>query len=228
MHGLARLIAAAAALAAIAGAMLACQENPPARRTTEPLRQPGVDGLVAFLQANREYEIWHGGCLPSRDQRLELMTAGYAELARWGDDVAPLLTAWNGTSYANERTIRARVLYADDRDVPAFLRRSRPAFPVGSQPMVATVDGVWMPAIWMFDGRWLCFLGIDRQIAEQIDEDCRAAYLRSSQGRCLDFTAPLAAAVLANNTDARDRLCTLLVEHGCGSVPAEAPPPTEP
>lgn len=217
MHGLARLIA-------IAGAVSACKKDP---SPLEPLRQPGVDGLVAFLAANREYDLWHGDCLPANED-MKLLRPGYGELTRWGNDVVALLTVWSGTRYPNDRTIRARVLYADDLEVPGSLRRSRPAFPVGAQPMVATVDGAWMPAVWMFDDRWVCFLAIDRQISEQVYDECRTAYLRSSQGRCLDFTGALAAAVLAADYDARDRLCTLMVAHGCGSVPAEAPPPNEP
>jgi hypothetical protein len=223
VHDLVQLIAAAAALAAT----VACKDAP-SKPTIEPVRRPGVDGLVAFLEANRAYEVWDGDCIPGRERRGRLMTPGYADLGAIGPDVVPLLTAWDGTGDPNVRTIQARVLYANDPEVPSFLRRSRPAFPVGTQPMVANVDGAWMPAVWLFDDQWLCFLGIDRQVSERIYDACRHAYLNSSTGRCLDFTGALAAAVVADDTAARERLCTLMVEHGCGSVPAEAPPLSPP
>ncbi|KAB2898857.1 MAG: hypothetical protein F9K40_10940 [Kofleriaceae bacterium] len=192
------------------------------------MQRPGVEGLVAFLTPDGVYESSTGGCVPTRDERARIMTPGYREIGALRFQLEWLRRVWDPTTTGARREVTARVLYADDVDVPVYLRRSRPAFPVGSQPMVATINGEWLPAVWIFQGRWYCLLGIDHRIASDLQGACRTAYLASTHGRCLDFTGALAAAVLAEDQVARRRLCTLLVEHGCGSVPAEAPPPTEP
>jgi hypothetical protein len=210
VHGLARLIVVAAVVAA-------CKDAPP------PFQRPGVDGLVAFL-APAGSAGWLGDCVPTPTERAAVTTPGYRDLGFMRVDARAMQAAWDRRGRGRAQ---ARVLYADDAEVPAFLRRARPAVPVGAPPLVATIDGDWVPALWVFRERWLCLVGIDRQIAVALRQPCRAAYLRTSVGRCLDFTAPLASAVMRGDTVARERLCTLMVEHGCGSVPAEAPPPTE-
>jgi len=84
--------------------------------------------------------------------------------------------------------------------------------------------------LWVFHrGRWRCLIDLDGVVTARIeDAACRTAYEGASDGRCLDLTAPLATAVLTGDTAARDRLCTLMVEHGCGSVPPDTKSPTEP
>lgn len=224
MHVVARLIVAAIAVACVA----ACED--PSRRI-EPVRRPGVDGLVAFLQANRRYELVHGDCVPEWRRDRDVMTPGYGDLIALGpgSDVGAFVWLWDDRRRPDDRAIQARVLYANDPDVPAELRRTRQAFPVGAQPMVATVDGRWLPAVWLFTDQWLCFVSFDRHIADRIHDDaCRTAYVSSGAGRCLDFAGGLAGAVVANDEVARDRLCGLIVAHGCGSVPAEAPPLSQP
>jgi hypothetical protein len=119
--------------------------------------------------------------------------------------------------------VEVRVLYANDPEVPANLRRSRAVFPVGQPPRVVAVGGRWLPTLFVRRERWEAVEPIDAKVAAAVDDACRAAWLNSSQGRCFDFTGALAAAVLAADTAARVRLCTLMVAHGCGSVPA----PTE-
>lgn len=213
MHALARLIAAAVT----AWACAACD----APRKPGPVQRPGIDGLVAFLAPRAAYAPWYGGCFPYQGEAATLAIAGYGE--HLTIDAGAMESVW-----ARAGAVHARVLYADDADVPASLRRSRLAFPVGEPPLVASIDGTWIPVLFVFRRRWVCLGTLDARVASAVPEPCAAAYLASASGRCLDFAGALAGAVAADDATARERLCTLLVEHGCGSVPAEAPPPTEP
>ncbi len=216
MYDLVRVIAA---LAFAAGA--ACSDREPTPRPPPPQR-PGVEGLVEFLDGRLAVDPAHrfAGCVPSQAQIDELVTPAYRGANPL--QVNRLAMAWYQSGPAT-----ARLLYADDPTASDFLRRSRPALPVGQPPLVAKIGTTWVPALFVFHGgRWLCLGDYDPYIADRIHDACRTAYLRSSQGRCLDFTAPLAEAVLTDDRAQRERLCALLVEHGCGSVPAEAPDST--
>lgn len=212
MHGLARLIAAAL----VAAAVLACD------RTAQ---RPGVDGLVEFLERRQGEGAGPplGGCWPSAEQRAALVTPPYRDVRIKRLDMAAVERVWRRSG-----AVHARVLYANDLEVPAGLRRSRPVVPVGQPPLVASIGGRWIPALFVFRGRWWCVGGDEREIVNELKGDCRDAYRGSASGRCFDFTAPLAAAVLSGDEATRERLCALMVAHGCGSVPAEAPPPPEP
>jgi len=212
VHGLARLIAAATT----AWACAACEVRQPG-----PVQRPGVDGLVAFLAPRATYAIWYGGCFPYLGEAATLANAGYGDLLTI--DSGAMERVWTRPG-----AVHARVLFADDAEVPANLRRSRLAFPVGEPPLVASIDGAWIPVLFVFRRRWVCLGTIDARVAAAVPEPCGAAYLGGASGRCLDFAGALAAAVVEADARARERLCALLVEHGCGSVPAEAPPPTEP
>jgi hypothetical protein len=213
VHGLARLIAVAVA-AAVLGA---CGD-----RTDLPAHTDGPDGLLRVL-AGRRHTAVVPACVPRMAEHDRIVTAPYR--AATGGDPARLREA-----LVVEGAVSVRVLYADDATVPASLRRARPAVPVGRPPLVAFIGREPLPALWVFHGgRWRCLVDLDGVVTARIgDAACRAAYEAAGSGRCLDLTAPLATAVLTGDAAARERLCTMMVEHGCGSVPADTKPPTEP
>ena len=200
MHGLARLIALAA--------LAACTD-----RTDEARPTDGPDGLVRLLGGRRHAAVVPA-CVPTAAERDRIVTTPYRGVP--AGDPATLRAA-----LVVEGPVTARVLYADDETVPASLRRARPAVPVGRPPLVAFIGDRALPALWVFHGdRWRCLVDLDGVVTARLpDAACRTAYERSERGRCLDFTGALAAAGLTGDTTARDRLCTLMVEHGCASVP---------
>lgn len=215
MHGLARLIATIVVSPAVLAA--ACGDRTEARRPTGD-----AGGLVRLLEGRRHTAVVPA-CVPPPAEHDALVTPAYRGIA--GGDAAVLRAA-----IVVEGPVTARVLYADDLAVPASLRRARPAVPVGTPPLVAFIDDQALPALWVFHaGRWRCLVDLDGAVTTRItDAACRAAYERASSGRCLDLTAPLAEAVLRGDPADRERLCALIVAHGCGSVPTEATPPTAP
>ncbi|HUQ01009.1 MAG TPA: hypothetical protein VM261_00880 [Kofleriaceae bacterium] len=206
MHGLARLIA----LAALAAA---CGD-----RTDSPRATDGPDGLLRVL-AGRRHTAVVPACVPSAAEHDRIVTPPYRGAG--AGDPARLREA-----VVREGAVTVKILYADDATVPASLRRARPAVPVGRPPLVGFIGGAALPALWVFHGgRWRCLVDLDGVVTARLpDAACRTAYERSEHGRCLDFTGALAAAALTADTAARDRLCTLMVEHGCGSVPADDVP----
>lgn len=212
------VLAALVTLALAAG----CGERPPA---APPPQRDGVDGLVELLAARHDRHPGRdderfAGCVPDPATRDALVTLPYRGHAT--GDVRALAAAWRRDGVAH-----ARALYADDPEVPASLRRARPAVPVGPPPLVARVGDAWLPALFVFHrGRWWCLIGLDAYVADRLPATCRRAYLGATAGRCLDLSAPLAAAALADDRAARERLCALIVDHGCDSVPAAAPAPT--
>jgi hypothetical protein len=204
VHGLARLIALAVVVASGCG-----------DRTDRPRATDGPDGLLRLLTGRRHTAVLPA-CVPSAAEHDRIVTPPYRGAG--AGDPATLRQA-----LVVEGAVTVKILFADDATVPASLRRARPAVPVGRPPLVGFIAGDALPALWVFHGgRWRCLIDLDGVVTARItDATCRAAYERSERGRCLDFTGALAAAVLAADTATRDRLCTLMVEHGCGSVPAE-------
>ena len=196
--------------------VVACEsrkEPPPAPPPPEPT---GAEGLVAVLTRSQPFD-----CLPDRATWNALVTADYRDRAAdpLGLESYRLLRVGKDSKLP----ITARPLYADDHAVPASLRRARPAMPVGTPPMIAFAGPTALPALFAYrDGRWWCLVDLDGLVVGELEDDaCRAAYLKSENGRCLDLTAPIAAAALTRNSDEERRLCGLLVAHGCGSVPAQ-------
>jgi hypothetical protein len=213
VHDLARLIGS---IVVSAVAVAACGD----RTDTAPPTGDAA-GLVRLLEARRHTAVTPA-CVPAMAEYDAIVTPPYRGVG--GADASVLRRA-----LVVEGPVTVRLLYADDATVPASLRRARPVVPVGKPPFVAWIAGQPLPALWVFhDGRWRCLVDMDGVVLARIsDPACRAAYEGASTGRCLDLTAPLAAAVLGGVEAERTRLCALIVAHGCGSVPAEpSPTPT--
>jgi hypothetical protein len=209
MSAVARLIAIACVLA---GACESRREPPAPPPPPEPT---GPEGLVTVLARQQPFD-----CLPDRATWNAAVTAPYRD--RSADPIGLESYRMLRSGKDGKLPITARPLFADDHEVPASLRRARPAVPVGDPPLVAFAGATALPALFVYrDARWWCLVDVDGLVVGSIADDaCRAAYIGSANGRCLDLTAPIAAAVLARNTDEERRLCALLVAHGCGSVPA--------
>lgn len=221
MSARARLILAArAALVALAaGALAACESKPAPPPAAPPPEPTGADGLVAVLARAAPFD-----CLPDRATWNALVTPPYRDRA--ADPIG--LESYRRLRIGKDARapLTARPLFADDASVPASLRRARPAVPVGTPPLVAFAGATALPALFAYrDGRWWCLVDLDGLVVSALEDDaCRAAYLGSESGRCLDLTAPIAAAALTAAADEEQRRCALLVAHGCGSVPAQPPP----
>lgn len=216
MSALARLSsrALAARVAWALAALAACD-----RRAADPPppehAEPDTDvGLASILAVTLPFE-----CVPSRSIWNELVTPAWRD--RSADPLG--LEAFRRLRLDGKRRgITARPLYADDLTVPASLRRVRPAVPVGARPMVAFVGDTALPAIFIYHRpRWRCLVDLDGLVIGSLEDDaCRAAYIASSSGRCLDLSAPVASAAIRTDTDGEARACARLVAQGCGSVPA--------
>lgn len=208
MSARARLITGALALAA-------CESPAPPPQVSQ-VEPDGPEGLVAVLGRSSPFD-----CLPDRATWNALVTPAYRDRA-----ADPLgLESFRLLRVDGKRAaITAKRLYADDPTVPASLRRVRPAVSVGAKPMVAFVGDTALPAIFLYHhNRWRCLVDLDGLVVGSLEDDaCRAAYLASSSGRCLDLSAPVATAALGTDTDEEQRACARLVAQGCGSVP---PPP---
>lgn len=206
-------MSARARLIAIIGALAACSSQPAAPLPPEPT---GPAGLVAVLARSEPF-----ACLPDRATWNALVTPPYRDRAA----EPPGLEHFERLRSARA-PLTARPLYADDATIPAALRRARPAVPIGEPPLVVFAGATALPALFAYrDGRWWCLVDLDGLVVGQLeDAACRAGYLGSGSGRCLDLTAPLAAAALTGTADEEHRLCMLLVAYGCGSVPAQPPP----
>jgi hypothetical protein len=207
------------ALAALA-ALAACESKPDAPPAPPPPEPTGPDGLVAVLARSQPFD-----CLPDRATWNALVTPPYQNRA-----ADPLGLESYRLVRIERAPLTARPLFADDATTPASLRRARPATPVGTPPLVAFAGATALPALFAYrDGRWWCLVDLDGMVLGEIADDaCRAAYRASESGRCLDLTAPIAAAVLTHAADEERRLCALLVAHGCGSVPAQLPAQSPP
>jgi hypothetical protein len=215
VHGLARLIAIAVAVAVVAAA--ACGD-----RTDAPRATGDAAGLVRLLEARRHSAVVPA-CVPRMAEYDQIVTRAYRGVGGASPDVLR-------RAVLREGDVTVHVLYADDAKIPPALRRARPVVPVGKPPLVAFIGGEPLPALWVFHhGHWRCLVDMDGVVVSRIaDPACRAAYAGASEGRCLDLTAPLAAAVLGGVEAERARLCALIVAHGCGSVPAGPSPTTTP
>jgi hypothetical protein len=195
-------------------ALAACEtrrEPPPPPPPPEPT---GPDGLVAVLDRAAPFD-----CLPDGATWNALVTPAYRGRAAdpLGLESFRLLRVDRA-----RRPFAARPLYADDATVPASLRRVRPALPIGEPPLIVFAGDTALPALFAYrDHRWWCLVDLDGLVVGSLEDDaCRAAYVASGSGRCLDLTAPVAAAALGNDTDEERRRCALIVAQGCASVPA--------
>lgn len=197
--------------------LVGCDQHKAEPPPPPPPPQPtGPDGLVTVLARSQPFD-----CLPDRATWNALVTAPYRDRA-----ADPLGLESFRLLRIERAPVTARVLYADDAEVPASLRRARPALPVGQPPLVAFSGGRALPALFAYHhDRWVCLVDLDGLVQSALeDEPCRRAYVASASGRCLDLTAPVAAAALTGDADGAARGCALLVAQGCGSVPATAPP----
>lgn len=201
-------------IAVAALALAACE-----RRAADPpppaYAEPDTDvGLASVLGLTMAFE-----CVPPSSVWNELVTPAWRNRAAdpLGLESFRLLRA-----DGKRLPITVKQLYADDPTVPASLRRVRPAVPVGVKVMVAFVGDTALPALFVHHGqRWRCLVDLDGLVIGSLEDDaCRAAYLASTHGRCLDLSAPVASAAIGTDTDEERRACARLVAQGCGSVPA--------